>query len=195
MSHTIAPSQGAAVDASSLREVRLDEEVEQPPLQMKELFEMMQGMQRNQDNLAQAIQRIEESKKARDKENPRREEFALEKGQNEKVADNSEKTRQDKASDTLGANNDFQYVTLAEQDKEKVIVAVVIHTGDEEEDPMIFATLIPATIKTLQRSPAFCSLFIQLGLTPEARTAATKAIVDIASSSGSHYFTTEAHAS
>nr|POF17431.1 hypothetical protein CFP56_61521 [Quercus suber] len=59
---------------------------------MKELFEMMQGMQRNQDNLAQAIQRIEESNKARDKENPRRERPTLEKGQNEKVADNSEKT-------------------------------------------------------------------------------------------------------
>nr|POE53864.1 hypothetical protein CFP56_74576 [Quercus suber] len=37
---------------------------------MKELFGMMRGMQRNQDNLAQAIQRIEESNKARDKENP-----------------------------------------------------------------------------------------------------------------------------
>ena len=46
-SHTIAPFQGAAVDASSLREVRLNEEVEQAPQQMKELFEMMRGMQRN----------------------------------------------------------------------------------------------------------------------------------------------------
>jgi len=31
MSHTIAPSQRAAADASSLREVRLDEKVEQAP--------------------------------------------------------------------------------------------------------------------------------------------------------------------
>ena len=114
MSHTITPSQGAAADASSLREVRLDEKVEQPPLQMKELFEMMRGMQRNQDNLAQAIQRIEESNKARDKENSRQEELALEKGQNEKVADNSKKTRQDEASDAFGANNDSQHVTLAD---------------------------------------------------------------------------------
>nr|POF09808.1 hypothetical protein CFP56_73499 [Quercus suber] len=54
-SHAIAPSQGAAADASSLREVRLEKEVEQAPQQMKELFEMMRGMQQNQDNLAQAI--------------------------------------------------------------------------------------------------------------------------------------------
>ena len=40
-SHTIMPSQRVAVDASSLREVRLDEEVEQAPQQMMELFEMM----------------------------------------------------------------------------------------------------------------------------------------------------------
>ena len=81
---------------------------------MKELFEMMRGMQRNWDNLAQAIQHIEESNKARDKKNPRQKEPTLEKGQNEKVADNSEKTRQDKASDTLGANNVSQYITLAD---------------------------------------------------------------------------------
>nr|POF05773.1 hypothetical protein CFP56_43524 [Quercus suber] len=79
-SHTIAPSQGAAADASSLREVCLKKEVEQAPQQMKELFEMMRGMQQNQDNLAQAIQRNEESNKAHDKENPRREEPTLEKG-------------------------------------------------------------------------------------------------------------------
>ena len=105
-SHTIVPSQGAAVDVSSLREVRLNEEVEQAPQQMKELFEMMRGMQRNQDSLAQAIQCIEESNKAGNKENPRREELTLEKGPNEKVADNSEKIRQDKTSDALDANND-----------------------------------------------------------------------------------------
>ena len=73
---------------------------------MKELFEMMRGMQRNQDSLAQAIQGIEESNKAHNKENPWQEELTLEKGQNEKVADNSEKTRQGKASDALDANND-----------------------------------------------------------------------------------------
>jgi len=54
---------------------------------------MMRGIQRNQDSLAQAIQDIEEYNKAHDKENPRRVELTLEKGQNEKVADNSEKMR------------------------------------------------------------------------------------------------------
>ena len=52
ISHTIAPSQGAATDASFLREVHLDEEVEQATQQMKELFEMVWGMQRNKDSLA-----------------------------------------------------------------------------------------------------------------------------------------------
>ena len=46
-SHTVAPSQGEAADATSLREVRLEEEVEQTPQQMKELFEMIRGMQQN----------------------------------------------------------------------------------------------------------------------------------------------------
>ena len=51
------------------------------------------------------------------------------------------------------------------------------------------------SIKTLQRSPTLHSLFNQLGLTPEARTATIEAIVGIASLSGSHCFTVEAHAS
>ena len=71
---------------------------------------------------------------------------------------------------------------------------MVIHAGDKEKDPMMSSTLTLAATKTLQRSPAFHSLFHQLGLTPEARTAATEAIVRIASSSKSHCFTTEAHA-
>ena len=72
---------------------------------------------------------------------------------------------------------------------------MVIHAGNEEKDPMISATLTPATIKTLQRSPTFCLLFNQLGLTSEARTTVTKTIVGIASLFGSHCFTAEAHAS
>ena len=71
-------------------------------------------MQQNQANLAQAIQRIEESNKAHDTENPRQEELAPEKDQNEKVANNGEKTRQDKANGVLDSNNDPQYVTLAD---------------------------------------------------------------------------------
>nr|POE53193.1 hypothetical protein CFP56_13601 [Quercus suber] len=51
------------------------------------------------------------------------------------------------------------------------------------------------SIKTLQRSPTLWSLFNQLGLTPEARTAAIEAIVGIVSSSGSHCFIAEAYAS
>ena len=84
---------------------------------------------------------------------------------------------------------------LPQHDRGKGIVAVVIHACDEEEDPMISATLTPAAIKILQRSPVFCSRFNQLGLTPEARTAATKAVVGIVSSSESHCFIAEAHAS
>nr|POE78299.1 hypothetical protein CFP56_64503 [Quercus suber] len=80
-------------------------------------------------------------------------------------------------------------------DRGKGIVVVVIHAGDEEEDPMISATLTPTAIKTLQRSFVFHSLFNQLGLTPEARMATTEAIVGIASSSRSHCFTAKAHAS
>ena len=47
----------------------------------------------------------------------------------------------------------------------------------------------------LQRSLMLHSLFNQLGLTPEARTATIEAIVGIASLSRSHCFTVEAHAS
>ena len=47
----------------------------------------------------------------------------------------------------------------------------------------------------LQRSPTIRSLFNQLGLTPEAKIATIEAIVGIASLSGSHCFTEEAHAS
>ena len=43
-SYIITPSQRAVANASSLREVRLDGEVEQALLWMKELFEMMQSM-------------------------------------------------------------------------------------------------------------------------------------------------------
>ena len=102
------------------------------------------------------------------------------------------------ADDTLEVGRGTQGVQrnpLPQHDKGKGIVVMVIHVGNEEEDPMISATLTPAAIKTLQRSPTFCLLFNQLGLTLKARTAATEAIVGIASSSKSHCFTIEAHAS
>uniref|UniRef100_A0A2N9GMB4 RNase H type-1 domain-containing protein n=1 Tax=Fagus sylvatica TaxID=28930 RepID=A0A2N9GMB4_FAGSY len=55
--------------------------------------------------------------------------------------------------------------------------------------------MTPTAIKTLQRNPRFRSLFNQLGLNPEARTAATEAIMAIAADSGAHCFTAETHAS
>ena len=57
------------------------------------------------------------------------------------------------------------------------------------------SAMTPAAIKTLQRNPRFRSLFNQLGLNPEARTAATEAIMAIAVDSGAHCFTAEIHAS
>jgi hypothetical protein len=57
------------------------------------------------------------------------------------------------------------------------------------------SAMTPAAIKTLQRNPRFRSLFNQLGLNPEARTAATEAIMAIAVDSGAHCFTAETHAS
>jgi hypothetical protein len=56
-------------------------------------------------------------------------------------------------------------------------------------------TMALAAIKALQRNPKFLSLFNQLGLTPEARTAAMEAIMSIAAESGTHYFTAEVYAS
>ena len=57
------------------------------------------------------------------------------------------------------------------------------------------AAMTTAAIKTLQRNPRFCSLFNQLGLNPETRTAATEAIMAIAADSEAHCFTVETHAS
>nr|POE91661.1 hypothetical protein CFP56_18611 [Quercus suber] len=278
-SHTIAQSQGAVADDSSLKEVHLDEEVEQAPLQMKELFEMMRGMQRNQDSLAQAIQHIEESNKARGAHARKSERSKIgkrnapqallvvanepaSKKKNEKgkaieeyppisctseelsvilnrwIADGVVKlykidrkpTKEDKkhscfyryhryvhhptvechyiqrlfreklADNTLEIGCDTQGVQrnpLPQHDRGKGIVAMVIHASgeEEEEDPMISATLTLTAIKTLQRSFAFRSLFNQLGFTPKARMTTIEAIVGIASSSRSHCFTAKAHAS
>ncbi len=55
--------------------------------------------------------------------------------------------------------------------------------------------MAPVGIKALQRNPKFRSPFNQLGLSPEARTTATKAIMSIAVESRTHCFTIEAHAS
>jgi hypothetical protein len=83
--------------------------------------------------------------------------------------------------------------------KEKGAVSVVIHGSASDADmdePVAASTaMTPAAIKTLQRNPRFRSLFNQLGLNPEARTAATEAIMAIAADSGAHCFTAETHAS
>uniref|UniRef100_A0A2N9GXZ1 Peptidase A2 domain-containing protein n=1 Tax=Fagus sylvatica TaxID=28930 RepID=A0A2N9GXZ1_FAGSY len=83
--------------------------------------------------------------------------------------------------------------------KEKGAVSIVIHgsasDADMDEPVAANSAMTPAAIKTLQRNPRFRSLFNQLGLNPEARKAATKAIVAIAADSGAHCFTAEAHAS
>uniref|UniRef100_A0A2N9F9L1 Uncharacterized protein n=1 Tax=Fagus sylvatica TaxID=28930 RepID=A0A2N9F9L1_FAGSY len=75
----------------------------------------------------------------------------------------------------------------------------VIHgsTSDVDVDESATAStaMTPTAIKTLQRNPRFRSLFNQLGLNPEARTAATEAIMAIAADSGAHCFTAETHAS
>uniref|UniRef100_A0A2N9GDJ2 Integrase catalytic domain-containing protein n=1 Tax=Fagus sylvatica TaxID=28930 RepID=A0A2N9GDJ2_FAGSY len=85
------------------------------------------------------------------------------------------------------------------KEKGKAIVSVVIQgsTSDMEVDESAAAdaTLTPAAVRTLQKSPKFKSLFNQLGLGSEARNAATEAIIAIAADSGATCFTVEAHAS
>ena len=70
----------------------------------------------------------------------------------------------------------------------------MIHTGNNEEDISNRGELPSAAVFALQRSPAFCALFNQLGFNEEARKATTEALVSIASDSGIHCLTTEAHA-
>uniref|UniRef100_A0A2N9JB12 RNA-directed DNA polymerase n=1 Tax=Fagus sylvatica TaxID=28930 RepID=A0A2N9JB12_FAGSY len=85
------------------------------------------------------------------------------------------------------------------KDQGKAVVSVVIQgsTSDMEveESAVTDTTLTPAAVRTLQKSPKFKSLFNQLGLGPEARNAATEAIIAIAADSGATCFTAEAHAS
>uniref|UniRef100_A0A2N9ER07 RNA-directed DNA polymerase n=1 Tax=Fagus sylvatica TaxID=28930 RepID=A0A2N9ER07_FAGSY len=83
--------------------------------------------------------------------------------------------------------------------KGKATVSVIIHGStndmDVSESAATNPAMPPAAIRALQRNPRFRSLFDQLGLNPEARTAATEAIMSIAAESGTHCFTAEAHAS
>ena len=83
--------------------------------------------------------------------------------------------------------------------KDRAVVSVVIHGSasdvDVDESATASTTMTPAAIKTLQRNPRFRPLFNQLGLNPEAYTAATEAIMAIAADCGAHCFTAETHAS
>ena len=82
--------------------------------------------------------------------------------------------------------------------KDRAVVSVVIHGSasdmDMDEPVAANSAMTPAAIKTLQRNPRFQSLFNQLGLNPEARTATTEAIMAIAADCGTHCFTAETHA-
>jgi hypothetical protein len=64
-----------------------------------------------------------------------------------------------------------------------------------EESAAASSSLVPVAVRTLQKSPKFKSLFNQLGFGPEARNAATEALITIAAESGATCFTAEAHAS
>ena len=83
--------------------------------------------------------------------------------------------------------------------KDRAVVSVVIHGNasdvDMDESTAASAAMTPTAIKTLQRNLRFRSLFNQLGLNLEARTAATEAIMAIAADLGAHCFTAETHAS
>ena len=67
------------------------------------------------------------------------------------------------------------------------MVSVMIHGNvsdmEAEESAAASSSLVPAAVRTLQKSPKFKSLFNQLGFGPEARNAATKALITIAAES------------
>jgi hypothetical protein len=83
--------------------------------------------------------------------------------------------------------------------KGKAVVSVVIHGNvsdmEAEESAAASSSLVPVAVRTLQKSPKFKSLFNQLEFGPEARNAATEALITIAAKSGAICFTAEAHAS
>jgi hypothetical protein len=83
--------------------------------------------------------------------------------------------------------------------KGKAVVSVVIHENvsdmEAEESAAASSSLVPAAVRTLQKSPKFKSLFNQLRFRPKARNAATEALITIAAESGATCFTAEAHAS
>ena len=95
----------------------------------------------------------------------------------------------------LSQEQEVQQNSLPQHNGGKATVAVVIHSRNIEDDVGYSGELPPAAVLALQRSPAFRALFNQLGFNEEARKAATEALVSIASDSGTHCLTAEAHAS
>jgi hypothetical protein len=85
------------------------------------------------------------------------------------------------------------------KDKNKAVMSVVIHGNvsdmEVEESAAASSSQVPAVVRTLQKSLKFKSLFNQLGFGPEARNAATEALITIAAESGATCFMAEAHAS
>ena len=66
--------------------------------------------------------------------------------------------------------------------------------ADMDESAAKSSAMTPTAIKTLQRNPRFGSLFSELGLNPEACTAAIEAIIAITAESEAHCFVAETHA-
>ena len=77
----------------------------------------------------------------------------------------------------------------------KATAAVVIHAGNIEDDVSNGGELPLVAVSALQRSPAFRTLFNQLGFNEEARKAVIEALVSIAFDSGTYCLTAKAHAS
>jgi hypothetical protein len=78
-------------------------------------------------------------------------------------------------------------------------VSMVIHGNvsdmEVEESTAASSSLVPAAVRTLQKSPKFKSLFNQLGFRPKARNATTEALITIAAEFEATCFMAEAHAS
>ena len=78
--------------------------------------------------------------------------------------------------------------------KGKGVVVVVIH-GNLVEAEESKGSFHPNTVRTLQKSPKFISLFNQLRFGPKLRKIATKSLMSIAADSGVECFTVKSHAS
>ena len=76
--------------------------------------------------------------------------------------------------------------------KEKELVEIHGNPVEAEESKGSFH---PNTVRTLQKSPKFISLFNQLRFGPKLRKIATKSLMSIAADSGVECFTVKSHAS